>query len=79
MNNLVTNTLVNIADNNISNYTQTIRDTINCKEYLPYNVYSPLTYTTTSMYCLPMAKLETDSNKLKINIKKFQIKFNFNL
>lgn len=40
-----------------------------------YNNYT----ITTSISCLPMAKLESDSNELKINIKKSQIKFNFNL
>lgn len=40
-----------------------------------YNNYT----ITTSTSCPPTEKLESDSNELKINIKKFQIKFNFNL
>lgn len=49
-----------------------------CNSYSPtyYNAY---TYTTSTVWPPAKAKLETDSNELKINIKKFQIKFNFNL
>lgn len=49
--------------------------------YNPYGIqYDPCNYViTTSSYFPLIAKLESDSNELKINIKKFQIKFNFNL
>lgn len=41
--------------------------------------YDPYTYTISTMWPPAKSGLETDSNELKINIKKFQIKFNFNL
>ena len=41
--------------------------------------YDACTYTTSTLWPPAKAGLETDSNELKINIKKFQIKFNFNL
>lgn len=49
--------------------------------YNPYTIqYDPCNYTITASTSWPlMATLESDSNELKINIKKFQIKFNFNL
>lgn len=42
---------------------------------VPYDSCNNYTITTSAW----PTKLETDSNELKINIKKFQIKFNFNL
>ena len=43
------------------------------------SIYDPYTYTTSTVWPPAKANLKTDSNELKINIKKFQIKFNFNL
>lgn len=80
MNDLATSTLADnittsITTGDISGYIQSIADRCSSTSYnllgVPYN------YTiTTSAW---PTKLETDSNELKINIKKFQIKFNFNL
>ena len=47
------------------------------EDYL--NKYNLGSYITTTTSCLPTGCVTTDSNELKINIKKFQIKFNFNL
>lgn len=45
--------------------------------YNPYVIqYDPCNYTITAS---TFPTIEKDSNELKINIKKFQIKFNFNL
>ena len=47
------------------------------EDYLKnYNLGNYITTTTNS---LPTGCTTADSNELKINIKKFQIKFNFNL
>ena len=68
-------------DYNTSNiYTDTSSakiDTFNIEDYIKdYNLGS---YITTTTNCSPTSCVTTDSNELKINIKKFQIKFNFNL
>ena len=53
-------------------------DTFNIEDYIKdYNLNNCVITTTTN--CLPTGCVTTDSNELKINIKKFQIKFNFNL
>lgn len=77
MKDLAVNTLAsNITTSTTTDYTQSIID--GCCTYNPSIIsYDPCNYTiTTSAW---PTKLETDSNELKINIKKFQIKFNFNL
>jgi len=76
MNDLAVNTLAsNITTSTATNYIQSITDRY---IYYPTTVsYDPCNYIiTTSAW---PTKLETDSNELKINIKKFQIKFNFSL
>ena len=74
MNDLAVNTLNGSITTSIAtDYIQSITDIYN-----PYIVpYNSCNYTITTS-ALP-TKLEADSNELKINIKKFQIKFNFNL
>ena len=70
MNDLATGTLSDniITTGDLSSCIQSITDRCSstCNNY---------TITTSAW----PTKLETDSNELKINIKKFQIKFNFNL
>ena len=79
MNDLAVNTLTsNITTSIATDYTQSIIDSC-CTGVYNHGVipYDPCNYIiTTSAW---PTKLETDSNELKINIKKFQIKFNFNL
>lgn len=79
MKDLAVNTLAsNITTSTTTGYTQSIIDGCCTGIYNPSIIsYDPCNYTiTTSAW---PTKLETDSNELKINIKKFQIKFNFNL
>ena len=76
MNDLAINTLAsNITTSTATNDIQSITDRF---IYYPNTVsYDPCNYIiTTSAW---PTKLETDSNELKINIKKVQIKFNFSL
>ena len=85
MNNLATSTLADnittsITTGDISGYIQSIADRCSTSIYynsfeVPYDSCNNYTITTSAW----PTKLETDSNELKINIKKFQIKFNFNL
>lgn len=75
-----TNTLAdNKTTSTATSYTlDYIQSTCTGIYYNPYTIqYDPCNYTITAS-AWP-TKLETDSNELKINIKKFQIKFNFNL
>ena len=75
MNNLAINTLAsNITTSIATDYTSSICTGIYNPGVVPYD---PCNYIITTSAC--PTKLETDSNELKINIKKFQIKFNFNL
>lgn len=79
MNDLTANTLTDsITTDDTSSFIQSITDTCSSGYYNPLiTTYDPYNYTiTTSAY---PTKLETNSNELKINIKKFQIKFNFSL
>ena len=84
MNDLATSTLADnittsITTGDISGYIQSIADRCSSTSYnllgVPYDSCNNYTITTSAW----PTKLETDSNELKINIKKFQIKFNFNL
>lgn len=80
MNDLVANTLADnittsITTGDISDYIQSITTDRCTGIYVPYDSYDNFTITTSAW----PTKLETDLNELKINIKKFQIKFNFNL
>ena len=81
MNDLATGTLTttSITTGDISSCIQSIADRCFSIYYNPFEVSydSCNNYTITTSAC--PTKLETDSNELKINIKKFQIKFNFNL
>lgn len=74
-----TNTLAdNITTSTATSYTSDCIQSTCTGIYNPYIIqYDPCNYTITAS-AWP-TKLETDSNELKINIKKFQIKFNFNL
>ena len=92
MNDLVANTLTdNITTSitagdisscitgDISDCIQSITDRCSSIYYNPFGVpYDSCNNYTITTSAWP-TKLETDSNELKINIKKFQIKFNFNL
>lgn len=83
MNDLIATTLTDnittsITTDDMSDCIKSIADTCSslyCNPFVaPYNPYN---YTiTTSAY---PTKLETNSNELKINIKKHLIKFNFSL
>lgn len=83
MNDLTANTLTDsittsITTDDTSSFIQSVTDRCSSGYYNPFVApYDPYNYTiTTSAY---PTKLETNSNELKINIKKFQIKFNFSL
>lgn len=76
----MSNLAVNALANNITtDYIQSITDRYNSIYYSPGVVFNPDSYNFTITTSTCPTKLETDSNELKINIKKFQIKFNFNL
>ena len=84
MNDLATGTLADnittsITTGDLSSCIQSIADRCSSIYYnpigVPYDSCNNYTITTSAW----PTKLETDSNELKINIKKFQIKFNFNL
>lgn len=66
----------NTITSSISDLSTIIGEAIS-SSYIPTSYYNA--YTTSTVWPPAKAKLETDSNELKINIKKFQIKFNFNL
>ena len=83
MNDLTANTLTDsittsITTDDTSSFIQSVTDTCSSVYYNPFVApYDSYNYTiTTSAY---PTKLKTNSNELKINIKKFQIKFNFSL
>lgn len=80
MNDLATCTLADnittsITTGDLSGYIRSITDRCTSIYGVPYDSCNNYTITTSAW----PTKLETDSNELKINIKKFQIKFNFNL
>ena len=83
MNDLATGTLSDniITTGDLSSCIQSITDRCSSISYNPFGV--PYDSCTCNNYTITTSawptKLETDSNELKINIKKFQIKFNFNL
>jgi hypothetical protein len=83
MNDLATGTLSDniITTGDLSSCIQSITDRCSSIYYNPIGV--PYDSCTCNNYTITTSawptKLETDSNELKINIKKFQIKFNFNL
>lgn len=67
----------NTITSSISDLSTIIGEAIS-SSYTP-TYYDAYTYTTSTLWPPAKAGLETDLNELKINIKKFQIKFNFNL
>ena len=81
MNDLAVNTLAsNITTFIATDYIQSVTDSCTgiYNPYIgPYGSCNYSNYNITTSTC--PTKLETDSNELKINIKKFQIKFNFNV
>ena len=64
------------STNILNTYADTNTLTITSIPDIYSTYYNNYTITTS---CPHITKLESDSNELKINIKKFQIKFNFNL
>lgn len=78
---ITTGDLSGCITGDISDCIQSITDRCSSISYNPFGV--PYDSCTCNNYTITTSawptKLETDSNELKINIKKFQIKFNFNL
>ena len=76
---ITTGDLSGCITGDISDCIQSITDRCSSIYYNPFGVpYDSCNNYTITTSAWP-TKLETDSNELKINIKKFQIKFNFNL
>lgn len=84
MNDLTANTLTDsittsITTDDTSSFIQSVTGICSSGYYNPFIApYDSYNYTTITTSAYP-TKLETNSNELKINIKKFQIKFNFSL
>lgn len=76
---ITTGDLSGCITGDLSSCIQSITDRCTSIYYNPFGVpYDSCNNYTITTSAWP-TKLETDSNELKINIKKFQIKFNFNL